>query len=149
VDAQAHEQGLQGDANSLIAAFIIPVNSRCGTGCIRELLDHRDETTMQLNLAEPIPVVGLNVDGGDNIFEVFDPYRPGPSPVPAPEPGPSPPGPAPGPAPAPAPAASGSCCWGGDTCDIATNCHYDAYCGSSEESCTGSCAGVWCEQALV
>lgn len=146
VDSQLHEQALQEDAAGLIAAFIIPVNSRCESGCIRQLLDIRDETTDRLKLADPIPVVALNVDGGDNIFEVFDPFRPAPSPDHGPAPGPSP---DPAPAPAPAPVASGSCCWGGDTCDVATNCHFDAYCGQSEDACTGSCAGVWCEQALV
>lgn len=52
--------------------------------------------------------------------------------------------------PAPAPA-SGNCCWGASSCDSASNCHADAFCGASEEQCAGVCGGVWCPQfaALV
>jgi hypothetical protein len=130
IDSQAHDQSLRQNAAGLIAAFVIPVNSMCNRACIRELLAIRDATTQQLNLVEPLPVVGLNVDGGDAPFEVFDPFTPSP-------------GPSPGPAP------HGSCCWGGSSCETAQNCHGDAFCGQGESQCIGSCAGVWCAQAFV
>jgi hypothetical protein len=60
-----------------------------------------------------------------------------------PGPSPTPPGP-----PAPAPE-DGSCCWGGDSCHEAQNCHGDEYCGASAEACIGSCGGVWCAHAFV
>jgi hypothetical protein len=135
IDSQAHDQSLKNDAAGLIAAFVVPVNSRCDRACIRDLLAIRDATTEQLNLAEPLPVVGLNVDGGETPFEVFNPFSPSPGPGPSPSPGPAP--------------ASGSCCWGGSTCETASNCHGDAFCGSGEEQCTGACSGVWCAQAFV
>lgn len=138
IDSQAHDESLKRDPAGLIAAFVVPVNAHCDRACIRDLLAIRDETTEHLNLAEPLPVVGLNVDGGDAPFEVFDPFSPSPGPGPSPTPGPAPPAPP-----------AGSCCWGGSTCETATNCHGDAYCGSGEEQCTGSCAGVWCAQAFV
>ena len=49
--------------------------------------------------------------------------------------------------PTPAPA-SGSCCWGSSSCDSASNCHADAFCGASEEQC-GACAGVWCPHSAA
>jgi len=56
------------------------------------------------------------------------------------------PTPTPGPTPSPTPA-GGSCCWGGSSCDTASDCHVDAYCGASEGQCTGNCAGTWCGKA--
>jgi hypothetical protein len=139
IDSRAHDQSLKQDAAGLIAAFIVPVSAQCDRTCIRELLAIRDAATEQLNLLQPLPVVGLNVDGGDTPFEVFDPFSPSPGPSPSPSPTPS-----------PTPSnTTGSCCWGGSTCQTASNCHGDVYCGSSEEQCVGSCAGVWCAQALV
>lgn len=139
IDSQAHDESLRLDAAGLLAAFVVPVGAHCDRACVRDLLAVHDATTKQLNLAQPLPIVGLNVDGGDAPFELFDPYTP-PDPSPSPSPTPTPPAP---------PAPSGSCCWGGDTCETANNCHGDVFCGAGEEQCTGSCAGVWCAQAYV
>lgn len=88
-----------------------------------------------------IPVIEL--DAIHDFTQSGGPFKL-PGSVGPPGPSPSPPGP-----PAPAPEMVGNCCWGGDTCDAAENCHGDAYCGSSEEACTGSCAGVWCAPTIV
>lgn len=141
ISSVMHDQSLQQNAAGLIAAFVVPVGAHCDHACQRDLLALRDSVTERLNLAEPLPVVSLNVDGGDAPFEVYNPFSP-PSPAPGPNPGPSPGPPAP-------PEPAGSCCWGGDTCETATNCHGDAFCGSGEEQCTGSCSGVWCAQVIV
>jgi hypothetical protein len=72
VDSKAHDRSLKQDAAGLIAAFVVPVNAMCDSACIRDLLVIRDATTKSLNLTEPLPIVGLNVDGGDAPFEEFD-----------------------------------------------------------------------------
>jgi hypothetical protein len=72
VDSKAHDRSLKQDAAGLIAAFVVPVNAMCDSACIRDLLSVRDATTEFLNLTDPLPVVGLNVDGGDAPFEEFD-----------------------------------------------------------------------------
>jgi len=72
VDSRAHERLLKQDAAGLIAAFVVPMNAMCDSACIRDLLAIRDQTTQQLNLTSPLPVVGLNVDGGDAPFEEFE-----------------------------------------------------------------------------
>jgi len=46
-----------------------------------------------------------------------------------------------------APAPTGVCCWGGDSCNVAQNCHMDPYCSANEDRCTGECAGMWCAEA--
>lgn len=46
----------------------------------------------------------------------------------------------------PAPAPTGNCCWGGSSCESATNCHADLYCGTNSAQCTGDCAGMWCPE---
>merc|ERR1712048_348786 len=62
----------------------------------------------------------------------------GVDPVPTPPTPPTPPAPTPGKGP-------GNCCWGApdDTCESVSDCHLDAWCGSSEDVCT-NCAGKWC-----
>merc|ERR1712224_371918 len=62
----------------------------------------------------------------------------GVDPVPTPPTPPTPPAPTPGKGP-------GNCCWGApdDTCDSVSDCHLDAWCGSSEDTCK-NCAGKWC-----
>merc|ERR1711998_586993 len=116
ISSEMHDASLRQNAADLIAAFVIPVNAHCDHACQKILLALRDEVTERLNLAEPLPVVSLDVEGGDAPFKVYDPFTP-PAPAPAPSPGP---GPSPGP-----PAPAGSCCWGGDTCETASNCHGD------------------------
>jgi len=72
IDSRAHDRSLRQDAAGLLAAFVVPVNAKCDGACIRDLLAVRDATTQQLNLTDPLPIVGLNVDGGDAPFEEFD-----------------------------------------------------------------------------
>lgn len=72
VSSVAHDRSLKQDAAGLIAAFVVPVNAMCDGACIRDLMAVRDATTHYLNLLDPLPVVGLNVDGGDAPFEEFD-----------------------------------------------------------------------------
>jgi hypothetical protein len=35
------------------------------------------------------------------------------------------------------------------SCDLASDCHADPFCGASEEQCTGSCSGMWCAQVAA
>jgi len=83
------------------------------------------------------------------------PPAPTPTPTPpAPTPTPTPPAPTPTPPPPPPPTPTptpgdSKCCWGGSSCDEASDCHVDAYCGASEGQCTGNCAGMWCTKADV
>jgi hypothetical protein len=71
VDSKAHDEALKQDAAGLIAAFVAPVNAMCDSACVRELLKVVDATTQQLNLTDPLPIVGFNVDGGDAPFQEF------------------------------------------------------------------------------
>jgi hypothetical protein len=71
VDSIAHDRSLKQDAAGLIAAFVVPVNAMCDSACIRDLLKVRDATTQRLNLTNPLPIVGLNVDGGKRPFQDF------------------------------------------------------------------------------
>jgi len=50
---------------------------------------------------------------------------------------------------APTPPSAGTCCWGGASCDAATDCHADTWCDAAEDQCTGACRGVWCPKVEV
>merc|ERR550514_1779242 len=83
MDGDVHEKLLAKDAASVLSAFLIPVNARCGDTCRKFVYDMRDHVTQKYNLKTPIPVIGLDVTDGNTPFRVL-----APAPAPGPAPGP-------------------------------------------------------------
>jgi len=110
-------------------------------GCKRGPCDPDEGKPAHVREAYPdSSYVMSNVRWGD-IGTTTD-YTPTPTPTPTPSPTPTP-TPTPSPTPTPTPS-GGNCCWGGSSCDTASDCHADPFCGANEGQCTGNCAGKWC-----
>jgi hypothetical protein len=73
MDGAVHTELLAKDAHAVISAFLIPLNARCGEPCKNIVYQMRDHVTAKYNLAEPFPVIGLDVNGGKFPFKVLPP----------------------------------------------------------------------------